>query len=111
MTADEVVVICGRTIGQPLNRCLQKIGFPREKSTGGPVMRWLAEHIAQHGFEPWFVINEKTRAALEVELGRVICASGDTLFGLILISTDDIDDDISWLQEHRGKEAVIDCRA
>ena len=113
MTADEVLVICGKTIGQPLNPMQRKIGFPREQSTGGPAMRRIAEQIATHGFEPWFVIDDSQLTALEDELGRPICASGDTLFGLILITTCDDEDEFDWLREQRklaNGEAVIDCR-
>lgn len=110
MTAAEVIEACRATIGKPLNGCQTRIGFPREQSAGGPAMAKLADRIAQHGFDPWFIISARQAQMLTLELGRSICASGDTLFGLILVGVDDTDEDIRWLREHRGDDAIVDCR-
>ena len=104
VTADEVLEACAATIGQPLNRCQTRIGFPRETSIGGPLFKAMAAEIGKHSFPlggPFFLIGMSQKEELEKELGRPICNSGDCLFGMILISL--------WLPEdgeHDPKSAV-----
>jgi hypothetical protein len=98
---------CEQSIGE--KRC-NPLGTPREKSIGGAAMALLAKRVMEHGWqEPWYAISEAHRVALEKELGRCILASGDTLFGRILVMPVDTDEEIASYVAETGR-VVIDCR-
>jgi hypothetical protein len=111
MTADEVLDACRETIGKPLNRCQTRIGVPREKSTGGSLFRAMAVEIGRHEWPsgPWFMVSREQREQLERELGRTILASGDCLFGTILVTQIDSDEEAATVFEQG--EVAVDLRS
>jgi hypothetical protein len=93
MTADEVLDVCRQAMTKPLNRQQQQIGIPREKHIGGKLMRRIAQAIglyaekaSQLNSGPMVALSEPQLRTLESELGRSVCNSGDTLFGIILVT-------------------------
>jgi hypothetical protein len=111
MTADEVLDACRETIGKPLNRCQTRIGVPREKSTGGSLFRAMAVEIGRHEWPsgPWFMVSREQREQLERELGRTILASGDCLFGTILVTQIDSDEEAATV--FAQGEVAVDLRS
>lgn len=115
MTADEVLDACRETIGKPLSRCQTRIGFPRETGTGGSLFRAMAVEIGKHEWPsgPWFMVSLEVsleqREQLERELGRTILASGDCLFGTILVTQIDSDEEAATVFEQG--EVAVDLRS
>lgn len=111
MTADEVLNACRATIGKPLNRCQTRIGVPRETGTGGSLFRAMAIQIGKHEWPngPWFLVSREQREQLERELERTILASGDCLFGKILVTQIDSDEEAATM--FAQGEVAVDLRS
>jgi hypothetical protein len=97
MTADEVLDLCRAATTKPLTRMQTRIGFPREQSIGGELMRKIAglfpdcadeAALRKSGF---VALSLAQMRQLEQELDRDLVLAGDVLFGMICVGLCDSD--------------------
>lgn len=120
MTVDEMLHGCETAAGKPLQRDLVRLGFRREKGTGGPLWKVVLSHVADRAtsaehtptgweVEPLVILTKRHFRRLETELGRRLCLSSDVVFGSLQICSFELDEtgkELDYLQSLFAKGAI-----
>jgi hypothetical protein len=109
MTVDECLELCKAGITREQDT-FDKMGFPREKSIGGTIMRHVASIAARFPWKkgPWIALTDAQMRGLEQELGRPLLNAGDVLFGWIKVCLCD-DENVDHLRGFDAGKIVFDA--